>query len=370
MNWNHVSADRWEATVGDVSVRLQPETECNVRETWLTYIGETVVCRAGGYSSAQDAMRAAPCITKVGEAIGNACGEGRSMKDQSVVLLDPMKVKPFADQPRKRFRGIDKLTESIRLVGQITPILVTACEENGFLAELVDGERRLQACRTAKIPVKAIMQGSVGKAERFAASVAANFCRQGHDAMEVAGVIARFKEQGRSAEDIAGIFGKSTCWVYQHASLLQLCPEVQQMLTRAAEDEGNKHVRRPGRITLGLALLLLPLPHAKQATVAKRIVRLKMYFGQARAHILHVTSKAGVKPKRQQSPHNKLQVFWNALTRFRGDAERVVNLPHAALRAAMEGMSASQAKTLAGQIGDLCGDLIGLSDALEKRAKQ
>lgn len=49
-----------------------------------------------------------------------------------VYQFDPKRVKPFADQPRKRFRGISKLADSIRLIGQITPIVVTPCEEEGY----------------------------------------------------------------------------------------------------------------------------------------------------------------------------------------------------------------------------------------------
>lgn len=48
-----------------------------------------------------------------------------------VVSLNPRMVKPFADQPRKRFRGIPRLAESIQAVGQITPIVVTVCHEPG-----------------------------------------------------------------------------------------------------------------------------------------------------------------------------------------------------------------------------------------------
>ena len=43
------------------------------------------------------------------------------------LLLDPFRVKPFADQPRKRFRDIPQLAASIRLAGQVTPIVVTTC---------------------------------------------------------------------------------------------------------------------------------------------------------------------------------------------------------------------------------------------------
>ena len=102
-----------------------------------------------------------------------------------ILKLDPARVKPFADNPRKRFRGIKQLAESIRLIGQVTPIVVTRSRENGFDAELVDGERRLRACLVGKMPVKAVIEGDDKVADRYVRSVAANFCRQGHDAVEI-----------------------------------------------------------------------------------------------------------------------------------------------------------------------------------------
>jgi len=75
------------------------------------------------------------------------------------LILDPQTVKPFTDQPRKRFRGIPQLAESIRLAGQVTPIVVTRLEPalNGYRYELTDGERRLQACLAAGLKVKAVL---------------------------------------------------------------------------------------------------------------------------------------------------------------------------------------------------------------------
>ena len=102
-----------------------------------------------------------------------------------VLRLEPRRVKPFAKNPRKRFRGIPQLAESILAVGQITPIIVAPCGEGGYDAELVDGERRLRACLLAKVPVTAILDGNGRVADRYVRSVAANFCRQGHDAVEI-----------------------------------------------------------------------------------------------------------------------------------------------------------------------------------------
>jgi len=90
------------------------------------------------------------------------------------VMFDPGRVKPFADQPRKRFRGIKQLAESIRLVGQVTPIVVTPYRENGFDAELIDGERRLQACRLSNLRIKAVIEDCASPADRCGSGT---YCR-------------------------------------------------------------------------------------------------------------------------------------------------------------------------------------------------
>jgi len=54
------------------------------------------------------------------------------------------------------------------------------------------------------------------------ASVAANFCRQQHDAVEIMEAVVALKKSGRTNREIAGIFGKSEVWVYQYSSLERL----------------------------------------------------------------------------------------------------------------------------------------------------
>src|SRR3989344_916572 len=83
-----------------------------------------------------------------------------------VFLLDPNRVRPFPDQIRKRFRGIPELAQSIKAVGQTTPIKVRLLEDGGdFDAELVDGERRLRACLSISRHVKAIVDDDITSVE-------------------------------------------------------------------------------------------------------------------------------------------------------------------------------------------------------------
>ena len=143
--------------------------------------------------------------------------------------------------------GIQKLAESIRLVGQVTPIVVSRCNQDGFDAELVDGERRLRACVMGKMPVKAVIEDVNGDvSSRYVRSVAANFCRQEHDAVEIMEAVVALRDAGRSAEDIAGIFGKTASWVTQYSSLKKLVPDVLNEL-KIAGDEAKLTRKEIGR---------------------------------------------------------------------------------------------------------------------------
>ena len=105
-------------------------------------------------------------------------------------VLDPKTISPFSQNPRKRFRGIPQLAAAIKLIGQTTPIEVTALNPpiDQYAYELTDGERRLRACSEYNIPILAYVSDAADK-DKFARSVAANFCRQKHDCVEVAEAI-------------------------------------------------------------------------------------------------------------------------------------------------------------------------------------
>lgn len=291
---------------------------------------------------------------------------------KSTVLLDPWRVKPFADQPRKRFRGIPQLAESIRLVGQVTPIIVTACRENGFDAELVDGERRLQACRLGKMRIKAVFEGKVNAAERFALSIAANFCRQEHDCLEVAEAIQRLKAEGRSIEEIAGIFGKGGSWVHQHTSLLSLHPDVQEMLKRAGDEQkqSRKQIRARGRMTLSIALLLVPLSRPVQLQTANHIVKNKLSMAAARSYVLKIAAAKNTKVGHKRSPKHDFIMFWNAMDTFRHRIDRLSVVSHAHLQSMLGAASDREAKALAGQIDEVCDNLKVVSHELRKVSKK
>lgn len=293
------------------------------------------------------------------------------MKHSETLLLDPERVKPFADQPRKRFRGIAKLAECIRLVGQVTPIVVTPIQEKGFDVELLDGERRLQACRLGKMRIKVVVEDDVKAADRFALAVAANFCRQPHDSVEIAEAIARLRSQGRSTEDIGGIFGKTISWVTQYSSLLTLHPDIRQMLTKAGDEKRESRIRhrQRGRMTLSLALLLVPLKQDRQVQMARRIIKGKMSMEAARSFVRRSTAEAGEKVGKKTSPRAKFIVLFNLFDTFRHRLDQFVDMPHVQLKEIMLSSNAKDRKLLDERLGELSDGLAGLWAALEKLEK-
>ena len=213
-----------------------------------------------------------------------------------VVEFDPDRVRPLPRQPRKRFRGIKALAESIAEVGQQQAGIVTLLKDDpDHDAQLVDGERRLRACYQAGVKFKAVIRTDcITDDEKFVASFVTNFNKQEHDRMEVAEGLFRMQAMGISIERLAKISGKSTCWVSQHLSLLKLDLSVQAMMIPQEDEqtEGNGDIdesESPSRrkhLTFSLALLLVSFPPQIQIQLAQKIVKEDMSLAAARRMIL------------------------------------------------------------------------------------
>ncbi len=80
----------------------------------------------------------------------------------------------------------------------------------GFRRQLVDGERRLRACKIAGEQFRAeVVEGETDSEEIFARSFAANFGKQDHDPIEIAEGLSRLSAAGKTHEQIARIAGRS-----------------------------------------------------------------------------------------------------------------------------------------------------------------
>lgn len=217
-----------------------------------------------------------------------------------IVFYDPLKVMPFENQPRKRFRGIPALARSIKQDGQVTPCVVTLLPEHPqYLVKLVDGERRLRACILGNMLVRCEIQEHCDDKKRYAKSVAANFNQQGHDCVEIAQAAKELLGDDHSEESyqrVATTFGKHPNWVRQHLNILRLDPRVQEFLQTPADPEDGKHVRgvkRKSKLTFSTGLQLLPLPPDEQYAVARHIVDKKLSMNATRRYLAQLEGKEG-----------------------------------------------------------------------------
>ena len=280
-----------------------------------------------------------------------------------LVRLDPARVKPFADQPRKRFRGIAQLANSIREIGQVTPIIVTASADPDYDAELVDGERRLRACLIGKMKVKAIFEPA-GAVDRFARSVAGNFCRQGHDAVEIMEAVLAMKAGGKTALEIAAIVGKTQSWVAQYSMLAKLAPEVLERLKAPPEGTAKKQLRKCGKMTLALALAIVPLPHKLQIKASRTILAKRMSLVEARTYVARLACARGVRLGKRQSPYMQFCAVFSAVEHCGHIVERYLRMPGIEITALVRNAGFEEKKRLSALLESLCESLLLLGDAL------
>jgi ParB family chromosome partitioning protein len=167
-------------------------------------------------------------------------------------------VTPNPKQPRTRFdeEAIDSLAASIREVGVLQPIVVRRAQ-NGY--ELIAGERRLRAAKKAGLAtIPAVIRDSED-ADTLREAIIENIHREDLGPIELADAFrALLDDLGLTQEILAERLGVSRSHIANTIRLLQLSPEVQQLLA-------------DGKIQAGHARALLGLPDAEaQGALALR----------------------------------------------------------------------------------------------------
>jgi ParB family chromosome partitioning protein len=167
-------------------------------------------------------------------------------------------VSPNPKQPRTRFdeETIDSLAASIREVGVLQPIVVRRAQ-GGY--ELIAGERRLRAAKKAGLAtIPAVIRDSED-ADTLREAIIENIHREDLGPIELAEAFRSLLEDlGLKQETLAERLGVSRSHIANTIRLLQLSPDVQQLLA-------------DGRIQAGHARALLGLPDQEaQASLALR----------------------------------------------------------------------------------------------------
>ena len=185
-------------------------------------------------------------------------------------VLPIHKVEPNPDQPRRDFdpEELQDLAESITVHGIIQPLTVRELSSGYY--QIIAGERRWRAARLAglaEVPA-VIIEADDQKVMELA--LIENLQRQDLNPVEEAlGYRALLVEYGMTQEDIATSVGKSRSAVANALRLLNLTPDVLEMV-------------RSGALSAGHARAVLSLKSEKlQLEAANKIVNLGLSVRQA-----------------------------------------------------------------------------------------
>ena len=208
----------------------------------------------------------------LGKGLGALLGDFNDMPSEKspYQILPIYKIEPNPDQPRQDFdeEELQRLAESIAEHGIVQPLTVR--EITGGYYQIIAGERRWRAARLAnlkEVPA-VIIEADDRKAMELA--LIENLQRQDLNPVEEAlGYQSLMDDYGFTQEQTAQRVGKSRPTVANSLRLLNLCPEVLEVV-------------RKGALSAGHARAVLTLKTAKkQQEAAQKICALDLSVRQA-----------------------------------------------------------------------------------------
>lgn len=194
-------------------------------------------------------------------------------------------IQPGKYQPRRIIddEALQELAASIRAQGVMQPIVLRSVGENRY--EIIAGERRWRATQLAGLDKIPCVIKEVNDEAAVAMSLIENIQREDLNPMEEALALQRLIEEfDLTHQQVAEAVGKSRAAVSNFLRLINLAPEVTQMLVR-------------GDIEMGHARALLSLTNDQQGKLAREIASSGLNVRQAEALVRKLTS--GEKPLSQ-----------------------------------------------------------------------
>jgi ParB family chromosome partitioning protein len=230
----------------------------------------------------------------------------------TMIALHQIHTSPF--QPRKFFneQAIEELAQSIQKHGLIQPITV---RPKGEQFEIIAGERRWRACQKIGLStVPAIIQ-QISDEQALAIALIENLQRQELNAIEEANALQRLIEEfNLSHQQIAELLGQSRSHISNQLRLLQLEPEVQNLLAH-------------GKLSSGHARCLIGLDTNTQIQVAEKIQEQQWSVRATEKYIQQLyqqTVPSYQKPKlppTQQSLLHALEKTWATQFKIKADSK-------------------------------------------------
>jgi len=190
--------------------------------------------------------------------------------DTPYKLLPIHKVEPNPDQPRQDFdeEELQALADSIAIHGIVQPLTVREITEGYY--QIVAGERRWRAARLAGLSEVPVVVIEADDKKTMELALIENLQRQDLNPVEEAlGYQSLMGEYGLTQEDTAARVGKSRPAVANALRLLNLNPQVLEMV-------------RKGTLSAGHARAVLVLKNDRlQIQAAQKIVNLGLSVRQA-----------------------------------------------------------------------------------------
>ncbi len=152
--------------------------------------------------------------------------------------LDAISVNPY--QPRDKFdqAALNVLTESIREVGVLQPVLVRPSSNGKY--ELIAGERRCRAARQAGLERIPAIVRTAEDADSLEQALLENLHREDLNAIEEAAACHQLIEEfGFTQDTVAKRLGRSRSAVANTVRLLQLPSEVKTMVVEGLLSAGH-----------------------------------------------------------------------------------------------------------------------------------
>lgn len=183
----------------------------------------------------------------------------KEVQTQAELELKISEIEPNRDQPRKAFdeEQLEELADSIRKYGVLQPLLV---QKKGESYEIIAGERRWRAAKLAGLKMIPAVIREYSPQQAMEIALIENVQREDLNPIEEAQAYQRLMQEfSLKQEEIAERVSKNRTTITNCMRLLNLAPEVQQMLIE-------------GRIASGHARALLAVADPyQQLELAKKV---------------------------------------------------------------------------------------------------
>ena len=187
-------------------------------------------------------------------------------------------IRPGKYQPRTIIddEALQELANSIRAQGVMQPIVLRSVSDNRY--EIIAGERRWRAAQLAGLDKIPAVIKEVNDESAVAMSLIENIQREDLNPMEEALALQRLIDDfDLTHQQVADAVGKSRTAVTNFLRLINLSPEVAQMLVH-------------GDIEMGHARALLSLTPEQQSSVARDVAAHNLNVRQAEAMVRKLLS--------------------------------------------------------------------------------